>query len=117
MLTDAELAKMRAEQEKTMLDAAVIGRRIFTSDGAGGQEETFEQIPAICRIAASNNQPDYQMFGAAANEAQLWRITFPAETDIRKTDAVYIGARSFEVVGVMAPATFETARVTVCVER
>ena len=117
MLNDAELDKMRSEQRKTMLDTATIGRRILASDGAGGTTETFTQEESVCRIAASSNQPDYQMFGGVVNEAQLWRITFPALTDVRKTDQVMCNGRTFEVVGVMAPATFETARVTICVER
>jgi hypothetical protein len=117
MLTDAELGKMRAEQVKTMLDTATIGRRILQSDGAGGTTETFTQEESVCRIAASTNQPDYQMFAAAVNEAQLWRITFPAGTDVRKEDQILANGRTFEVLGVMAPATFETARVTICVER
>ena len=117
MLTPSELTAMRAEQEKTLQDMATVAHRAYQSDGAGGQTETLTYEDFPCRVAPSSYAPDYQIFAGVANETQLWRIAFPALTPVKNEDMVMVGARSFEVVGVLGPATFETARVVICVER
>lgn len=101
----------------TMQTPCSIVRRTWSSDGLGGQTETTAETSAPCRIAASANVPDYQLVGGRVNEPTLWRVTFPAGTDVRKADMLGMGARTFEVLGILAPATFETARVCVCVEK
>lgn len=116
MIGAAEMASMQALQAQTMVTACYIGRRSYAADGLGGQTETITSAAAVCRVAASANAPDYQIAGARIGEAQLWRLTFPAETDVRKTDRITVGARVFEVLGILAPSTYETARVTVCSE-
>lgn len=117
MLSATELATMREVQALTMQTACTIVRRAWVADGLGGQTETTTTTPAVCRIAASANMPDYQLVGGRVNEAALWRATFPAGTDVRKTDLLTIGERAFEVLGILAPSTYETARVCVCVEK
>lgn len=116
MLTAAEQAAMAAEQALTLQTPCHIGRRVLTPDDMGGQTETISLTDSMCRIAPSNNMPDYQMFAGRAQDTQLWRITFAAGTDVRVDDRVLAQNRTFEVVGVLAPATFETARQTICIE-
>jgi head-tail adaptor len=116
VITAAELAAMQATQALTLTTACSIGRRSYTSDGMGGETETVTWAATVCRCTASNNAPDYQIYASRANETMLWRITFAAGTDVQETDKVTIGARSYEVLGVLAPATIETARVCVCME-
>lgn len=116
MLTTAQLTAMRTQQEATMETACTIGRRSYVTDNMGGQTETVTYTAAVVRVAASANMPDYSIFAGRANEKQLWRLTFPYNTDVRDTDKVVVGTRTFEVLGVLAPATYETARVTVAVE-
>lgn len=116
MITADELASMQQVQDSTMTTPATIARRVYTDDGLGGQEETLELVEATCRIAPSANMPDYQIFAAQAVEKMLWRVTFPAGTDVHKNDQVLVQGRTLEVLGVLAPSTVETARRTVCVE-
>ena len=116
MITAAELASMQATQALTLTTACSIGRRTYTSDGMGGETETVTWHASMCRATASNNAPDYQIYASRANETMLWRITFAAGTDVQETDKITIGARVYEVLGVLAPGTVETARVTVCME-
>ena len=117
MLTPSELAAMREVQLLTLIDTATIYRRTYSSDGAGGQAETVSTSTAACRVAPSNNMPDQQAFGGVTNEAQLWRITFAYNTDVQKNDRIGVGTRTFEVVGVLAPESRETARIVIAVER
>lgn len=116
MLSTEQLTAMREQQEATMQDTCTIGRRTYVTDNMGGQTEVITYAESVVRVAASGNMPDYSIFAARANESQLWRLTFPYNTDVRDTDKIVVGARTFEVLGVLAPATYETARVTVCVE-
>lgn len=116
MLTTAEVASMQATQAETLTTPCTIARRVYTDDGMGGQEETLSLAETVCRIAPSANMPDYQIYAARAAEKQLWRVTFAAGTDVRMNDQVIVQGRTLEVLGVLAPATVETARRTICVE-
>jgi len=107
---------MQATQALTLATACSIGRRTFTPDGMGGETETVGYTATVCRCTASNNAPDYAIYAERANETMLWRITFAAGTNVLETDKIVIGARTYEVLGVLAPGTVETARVTVCME-
>lgn len=116
MLTAPELAAIQATQLLTLTDACTITRRALVSDGAGGQTETWPTtITTTCRVAP-----------VAASEAVLagqqrivanWKITLPANTDVRGEDRIVVGARSFEVVAIMGPETRESARIVLCQER
>lgn len=117
MLSAAEVASMRATQAQTLTTACTITHRALVSDNMGGQTETLTNVTAVCRCAASANMPDYQLVGARVNEAALWRITFAAETDVRKSDKITVGTRTFEVLGILGGATIETARVCICMEK
>lgn len=116
MLSAAELTAMQGVQAQTMVTPCTVAHRAYTPDGAGGQEETLTLNTHTCRLAPSQNMPDYQVFAGRANEGLLWRLAFPAGTAVHKEDKVLVGDRTFEILGVLAPATFETARRVVAVE-
>ncbi len=116
MIDASALEAMQATQALTLTTACTIARRTYTDDGAGGQTETLALIDSTCRIVPSGNMPDYSIFAAQAVEKQLFRITFAAGTDVRKDDKIVIGALDYEVLGVLAPKTIETARVVIAVE-
>ena len=117
MVTSGELAAMQATQQATLVEACAIVRRTLVSDGAGGQTVTEAETATICRLAASTNMPADRLVAGATAEQMLWRITLPAGADVRKTDAIRIGSRTFEVMGIYGPHTLTTALVCVCVER
>jgi hypothetical protein len=45
-----------------------------------------------------------------------WLVTLPATTAVDTDDRLVVGSRTFEVVGVLAAHSWETARRVVCVE-
>lgn len=115
MISIGELAGLRATQETALPDEAVIVRRAYASDGAGGQTETITTVTARCRAAPASAH-DVQRAGALS-EKPTWRITFAAGTDLRDTDRIDVGARNFEIVTLLAGGSWETARVALCAER
>lgn len=117
MVTAGELAAMQATQAATLAESCAIVRRTLASDGAGGQTVTETETATICRLATSTNLPADRLIAGSVVEQMLWRITLPAGTDVHKADAIRIGSRTFEVMGVYGPHTHTTALVCVCVER
>ena len=115
MLTATELSAMQATQTLTLTEACTVSRRTLTSDGMGGQTESWTTATTVCRVAP-----------IAASEAVLagqqrivasWKVTLPASTDVRGDDRIVVGARSFEVIAIRGAETRETARVCLCQER
>ena len=116
MLTADELAGLRTAQAAVLPDTDTIHRRTQTPDDSGGwvTEETTHTLK--CRVAASPFAPDREILAGKEIEGPAWRITFAAGADVRNDDRVTVNGRRFEVVAVYGPATYETARVTVCAE-
>lgn len=117
MVTAGELAAMQAVQQATLVESCAIVRRALASDGAGGQTVTETETATLCRLAASTNMPADRLVAGSVQEEVLWRITLPAGADVRKADAIRIGSRTFEVMGLYGPHTLTTALVAVCAER
>lgn len=117
MVTAGELAAMQALQQATLVESCAIVRRTLVSDGAGGHTASESSTATLCRLAASTNLPADRLVAGSVAEQMLWRITLPAGTDVHKTDAITIGSRTFEVMGIYGPHTLTTALVCVCVER
>lgn len=116
MLTAGELAAARAVQAQTLTETATIYRRTLASDGMGGQTESTAQSTAACRVAPAR-PAETALVAGQVRELQAYRITFPAETDVRTDDKVAVRGVTYEVLGVLAPATLETARVVLAVQR
>jgi head-tail adaptor len=117
MVTAGELVAMQAVQQATLIESCTIVRHTMASDGAGGQTVSESTTSSICRLAASNSVPADRLVAGGVQEQVLWRITLPTGTDVRRQDAIRIGSRTFEVMGIYGPHTHTTALVCVCVER
>jgi len=117
MLTTAQMAAMQAVQTAAMSQTATITRLTNVSDGMGGYTQTATTSTAACRVAPSLNMPVATVFAGRLNEGLPWRVYLPAGTDVQEGDRLTIGSRSYEVLGILAPHTFETATCCVCAER
>ncbi len=117
MLSAAELTAMRAVAALTLTETALVKRRVLTTDSAGGQTATWPSttVTTTCRVAPSRT-PVEQILADRVAAVQGWTVTLPYGTDVRAQDRLYVGSRVFEVIGVLAAETFETARRCVCVE-
>lgn len=116
MLSATELATLRATQVQALPAVATITRRALASDGAGGQTETTSTTTAACRAAVASAQ-QVELVAGQLNERTAWRITFAQGTDVRDTDMISVGGRSYEVLTILAGASWETARVALCALR
>ncbi len=114
MLTADELAAMREEVEASLPDTAQVQRRTLTPDGAGGFGESWQTVATVaCRVAPSGRSPDEQVIAERLTTTSVWTLTLPADTDVRPTDRIVVGARTFEVVASLARSDEIARRVVV----
>jgi hypothetical protein len=116
MLSAAEVTSMRSVQAAALPEMATITRRTFTPDGMGGQVEAASAFQLPCRASVASAQ-QAQLVAGQLNERTAWRITFAANADVRETDMITVGTRSFEVLTLLAGGSWETARVALCALR
>jgi head-tail adaptor len=117
MLSAADLAAMRATLTESLPDTAQVQRATRAPDGMGGFTETLTTVATVpCRLAPSGNTPVEQVVAERVTDRALWTLTLPAQTDVAATDRVVVGARTFEVVGVLSPRSDELCTRLVAVE-
>lgn len=118
MLSSAQLTAMRAVQAQTFDMSAAVTRRSVSLDAAGRPVETPSTVATVaCRVAPARAADGERVEAGRVQGQTLWRVTVPALTDVRLSDALLVGSRSFEVVAVWGAESRETARVCLCVER
>ena len=119
MLTTAEMAIMRSTQQGRFDRTATIVRAgTGTDDGAGGRLDSPPLTATVpCSVRPRNSAQPEKVAGAMIQPATQFDITFPALTDVRPEDEVTIEGRTYAVVSVYGPASRETARMVLAVER
>jgi hypothetical protein len=116
MLSDADLAEMRAAQEETMVETCTIERKVKTSDGAGGFSEGAPTTTSCkCRIGTGLREPQARVIAEQVAPRQVYVVTLPALTDVQAEDRITVGGRTFKVISPQQ-GSFETARRCYCVE-
>lgn len=115
MIPTAELEAAQATAVGALPDSCDVQRRTVTSDGAGGQTETWTTVATVpCRVAPSGGASE----GIVANESAGragFVVTVPSDTDVRGTDRLVIDDRQLEVVAVLT-RSWEVARRVECVQ-
>lgn len=116
MSTPANLAGMRVRANRWLTDTCTIRRGTGTYDG-DGNAETFADLATnvACSLSPTGggNESDGPKGGIVA--VSRWRIRLPYGQDVKVTDRIVIGLRTFEVNGVDA-RTFEVRRTVHCTE-
>lgn len=117
MISDADLADMRATLAASLPDMGTIQRVQSVSDDMGGHTDTWAAAGTVaCRVSPYPLRPDEREVAGRVLGLDTWVVTMPAETVISERDRVATGGRSFEVVSVMAPRSWEVARRLLCTE-
>lgn len=109
MFSALDLTQLQAVVTAALPESAVVQRRTATSDGRGGQTESWATVmTAPARIArlTARDQLVADKLGVAA-EATL---VLPAGADVRFADRVLAGGASWTVLAVLAPTSYETRR-------
>lgn len=129
MLNSAEIGWMQAQIVESLPDAAVIERQTRVSDAMGGASVSWvsvdQGIPLLlaggdavpCRVSPAGFAPDERLIAERLQGDLAWTLTLPAGTDVTEKDRIMVGTRTFEVIGVLAPRSWEVSRRVVCVEK
>jgi len=108
---------MRATLVESLPETAQVQRATRVPDGAGGFTETWATVATVpCRLAPSGNEPTERVVAERVTDRKLWTLTLPAQTALTAKDRVVVGARTFEVVGVLSPRSYELCTRLVAVE-
>ena len=111
LLTAAEIADMRSEQNGTMPDTVVVWRWTSASDGMGGEVETYAAVGTVTgRLGRVGNMGEESVIADRLTAADPWVITVPQTTTVYERDRLVVGSRTFEVEMVAEHAAWETAR-------
>lgn len=100
LLSDSDIASMRATAAEALPSTATVKRRVQKSDGQGGKKETLavraKDLPCRLDPARKVGEPE-GLRGGRASATSDFLITFEAETVVLPADVVEIAGRTFEV--------------------
>ena len=116
MLSTADLTALRAAQEAAMPETVTIKRLTLSDNGAGGFSESWGTASTVSgRIGPYNRQASEGVVAERLAGRAGYTLTLPALTDVRASDRLVVGTRTFEVIQPIARSN-ETARVVICAE-
>lgn len=80
-LSSAQLAQMRAQAASLMPDTCSIQSVVVTSDGEGGQVETWSTVATVaCRLDIMPARTRTEMEAAREARTTFYRLTVPYDT-------------------------------------
>lgn len=113
LLSDADLAYMRATQAEARPTPATLNRRVTTRTSTGGTTSTYEQPgdPIDVRLSAPSDKVPEDL-AARYERGDLVKITLDLVYDVRAGDRVTVSATEvYEVVTSGDPDRWTTAQV------
>jgi len=119
MITSAELEQLRTEANRLLTaTCTIVAPGSPVSDGAGGWTDGTPTTtgPFACSI----RMPRAGVEEETAARLQLsnpWVVLLPAGTDIPASSHIIIGAKTYEVSGIIEGGTREILRRALAVER
>jgi hypothetical protein len=126
VISSAELAGLRAVATATLPDTATVRRPgAQVSDGAGGYTTSYADVPGLIGVPCSVSPlgaGDEQTFGSQIIAVANWVVRIPAASAVRTTDQIVVtvadqaSTRTFEVLAVAGPRSFEISRRVACRE-
>lgn len=119
MLTTGEIAQMRREIGMTLVDTAVVQTRGFVDNQGGGGTLTWTASGTVdCHVAPGvvGRGGQERLVADRTTSTGDWWITIPAETAITGSSRLSVGSRTFEVVSMQAPRSWELHRRLQCAE-
>lgn len=99
-------------------DVATIGRPSSTSTGAGHTTTWTAQAPTQpCRVSPASRRSNEELaLGGRLAGLAGWDIALQGVVDVRGSDRLKVGSRTFDVVDVQGPHSIQAETVAVCVE-
>jgi head-tail adaptor len=116
MLREAAIRRARVALAGWMETSATVLHRVQVSDGAGGFVDTYVVTATYsCYFGKYPVRPLEREAGPLVQATAEWRFAFPVDADIRRTDRIEVGTRTFEVVDA-GMGTTNISRVAICLE-
>lgn len=112
LLSDADLTYMQATQEQALPGTVVIERYTRTSDGMGGQWETWAAVGTVLGRIYPRATRGFQIevsSGAQLTSQEEWLATLPYGTDVTAKDRLLYSGRTWEVARVNNDEMWQTA--------
>lgn len=116
LFTAGELRMFTDLVREASPDTVTISRPSSVSSGAGQTITWTDQASYACSVRPSPQQPDEAEFGGRLAGRVPWDITIPGVADVRRNDRLIVGTRTFDVLAVRAPESWQVRTVSVCVE-
>ena len=110
LFTADELADLQAEQLAALPDTCTITRSQQVSDGAGGMTSASTVIATVaCRYGPESRRAVVVVVAGRVVAVAHWTFTSPLGTDVRNGDLLTVGARTWEIAGVLSPTSNQLA--------
>lgn len=94
------VGRARIVIQKTFDTSATVLRKVMVEDSSGGSTDTY---PAVATYRCSLNvyplRPVEREYANRIQGIRYWGFTFPFDADVRGTDRLKVGTRTFEVAG------------------
>lgn len=104
----AEITQQQTDAELTFCDTAVISRLTETSDGQGGQIQSWTAHGTVpCRLVA--NTGDSKQIGSQFNRRGDFTLTVAHDADIQESDRVTVDSINYRVLFVDETRDWRTA--------
>jgi hypothetical protein len=114
MLSDADLATMRATQEVALPETCTRVRTPLVADGQGGYTKgTATTATLACRVSSRGLPSEYLQMATATGK-ELRMVTLPHGSDVKRTDTLLIDGVTYQVIGFASAGDWETALRVVC---
>lgn len=110
LLSDAELAQIRADVALMLPDTCNILSPAGTADGYGGYTEAYGTVSAGVACRLDPIQGNEQVAGAAPQDFYRYMLTLPYGTAITIANKVVISTVEYKVVSVDAGKSWDTSR-------
>lgn len=103
--------------EGTMPQSGNITRPLNVQTAGGGTTTTYPVVDRDVPVRVRPLRPhgDEQAVALQESSTVLWAVVVPALTDVRARDRIVVGARTFDVIGVLAES-YEVERRCISVE-
>lgn len=101
-----ELATLRVEVQETLTDTCAIQRLSQTSDGAGGQADSWATVAtAACRVRPGGQESQERLMAERVQASSPFVFSFAWDTDLTERDQIVFDGQTYRVLGVLTPQT------------
>ena len=114
MLSADDLDIMRATQAMALPNTATRTRRMYVSDGMGGQTPSESTTSYACRLAPTSGRE--LEVAARVTSAVTFTVTLPYDADVVADDELTVNGRTFQIVAVLRGEAWQTALRVLAVE-